>query len=68
MGDSLLLFVWIAGCSLGLFAGRCIWKRPKLPYRAEDEHCPVCGYYCLGKGGVGCVDKPNLLEKGLTND
>ena len=22
--------------------------------------CPVCGYYCLGKGGVNCIDKPKL--------
>lgn len=26
----------------------------------EEIQCPVCGYYCLGKGGVGCIDKPNL--------
>ncbi len=25
--------------------------------KAEDLTCPVCGYYCLGKGGVGCIDK-----------
>ena len=24
----------------------------------EEEYCPVCGYYCNGKGGVGCIDKP----------
>jgi hypothetical protein len=23
-----------------------------------DIICPVCGYYCLGKGGYGCIDKP----------
>ena len=23
--------------------------------------CPVCGYYCLGKGGVNCIDKPKLF-------
>jgi hypothetical protein len=22
--------------------------------------CPVCGYYCLGKGGFWCIDKPSL--------
>lgn len=27
-----------------------------LPY-TNDIHCPVCGYYCLGKGGIGCIDK-----------
>lgn len=26
----------------------------------ENEQCPVCGYYCLGKGGDGCIDKPRL--------
>lgn len=27
----------------------------------EDVQCPVCGYYCLGKGGVGCIDKPSMV-------
>jgi hypothetical protein len=31
--------------------------------KAENEQCPVCGYYCLGKGGVGCIDKPSLVEQ-----
>lgn len=26
----------------------------------DDIQCPVCGYYCLGKGGHGCIDKPAL--------
>ena len=34
----------------------------------EDIYCPVCGYYCLGRGGVCCIDKPTLrgydLSKG----
>lgn len=30
--------------------------------RPEDIQCPVCGYYCLGKGGNGCIDKPKLVE------
>jgi len=29
----------------------------------EEETCPVCGYYCLGKGKIGCIDKPSLVEK-----
>jgi hypothetical protein len=29
---------------------------------ASELNCPVCGYYCLGKGGVGCIDKPKLVE------
>ena len=24
----------------------------------DDEQCPVCGFYCAGKGGKGCIDKP----------
>jgi hypothetical protein len=27
---------------------------------ACEAHCPVCGYYCLGNGGHGCIDKPAL--------
>lgn len=26
----------------------------------DNITCPTCGYYCLGKGGFGCIDKPNL--------
>ena len=33
--------------------------------RPEDEFCPVCGYYCLGKGGVGCIDKPSMCRQAL---
>ena len=29
---------------------------------AKDIQCPVCGYYCLGNGGHGCIDKPKLVE------
>ena len=30
---------------------------------AENEICPVCGYYCLGEGGRACIDKPGYVEK-----
>ena len=30
--------------------------------KAEELQCPVCGYYCLGNGGVGCIDKPSLVS------
>ena len=30
---------------------------------AEAIQCPVCGYYCAGRGGVGCVDKPFIYEQ-----
>jgi hypothetical protein len=26
----------------------------------DNESCPVCGFYCLGNGGLGCIDKPKL--------
>ena len=25
---------------------------------STDIQCPTCGYYCLGHGGMGCIDKP----------
>jgi hypothetical protein len=28
--------------------------------RSDEIFCPVCGYYCLGRGGKGCIDKPKL--------
>lgn len=31
-----------------------------LGYDSANEHCPVCGYYCDGNGGIGCIDKPTL--------
>ena len=40
--------------------------RDKLLYETyKNERCPVCGYYCLGKGGIGCIDKPTLC--GINN-
>ena len=33
-----------------------------------EEQCPVCGYYCLGKGGHGCIDKPALKEKAMNHE
>lgn len=30
--------------------------------KVEDIICPVCGYYCLGRGGFGCIDKLSLFE------
>jgi len=30
--------------------------------KPEDEQCPVCGYYCLGNGGIGCIDKPTYIK------
>ena len=27
-----------------------------------NSQCPVCGYYCLGKGGKGCIDKKQMYR------
>jgi len=34
------------------------------PAKSSEEFicCPVCGYYCLGKGGHGCIDKPSMVK------
>ena len=29
----------------------------------EDLECPVCGYYCLGNGVFGCIDKLGYIKK-----
>lgn len=29
----------------------------------DDIYCPVCGYFCLGKGGRYCIDKPMIVEQ-----
>lgn len=34
-----------------------------LPENPEDYICPVCGYYCLGHGGYGCIDKSSLQNE-----
>lgn len=30
--------------------------------KPEEAICPVCGCYCLGRGGHGCIDKPSMLQ------
>jgi hypothetical protein len=35
---------------------------------ALDVHCPVCGFYCLGKGGVSCIDKPTLTQQNSSSN
>jgi hypothetical protein len=32
---------------------------------AEDIICPHCGYYCLGNGGIFCIDKPFFVQQEL---
>lgn len=44
--------------SLVSFLAGYLYKAPPKPTdSAADIYCPVCGYYCLGEGGFGCVDK-----------
>lgn len=31
----------------------------------RDLTCPVCGWFCIGHGGLGCIDKPKVVA-GLT--
>jgi hypothetical protein len=31
-------------------------------YLQQNIQCPICGYYCLGKGSHGCIDKPSLIK------
>jgi hypothetical protein len=40
----------------------------KLERELEKITCPVCGYWCLGKGGTGCIDKPSLVFGEEKND
>lgn len=43
------------------WCNRCGWQTCDC-FKTEDIQCPVCGYYCLGKGGWGCIDKPELVR------
>lgn len=33
-----------------------------------EPYCPVCGYYCLGKGGMECIDRPMAIAKERLRD
>ena len=39
-----------------------IWLNPD-DIEPENIICDVCGYYCLGHGGIFCIDKPSLQRK-----
>ena len=44
-----------------IFKGLIDWVREIWSEKdPEDIICPVCGYYCKGTGGYGCIDKPFL--------
>lgn len=36
--------------------------------KLEKIMCPTCGYYCSGRGGYGCIDKPSLVFKDTQAD
>lgn len=36
--------------------------RPYTLAEVAALQCPVCGYYCVGNGGIGCIDKKGLYE------
>ena len=36
------------------------WESKQIESLYTEQQCPVCGYYCLGKGGKGCIDKPSI--------
>ncbi len=35
----------------------------KLPLEPTNLICPVCGHLCVGKGGIGCIDKPTYVKQ-----
>lgn len=43
-------------------SGYCAFHEERVKQWQENIQCPVCGYYCLGKGGFGCIDKPKLQK------
>ena len=48
-------------CGIGGHCKECPKTKPEPEAKKYTEAiCPVCGYYCLGKGGVNCIDKPKL--------
>lgn len=50
--------------SVGKRLKRYFQRRTK-KNKPEEIQCPVCGYYCLGRGGFGCIDKPGFLSNGF---
>ncbi len=46
----------------------CAADAAKLAQAESSIQCPVCGFYCLGKGGVGCIDKPEAIHNRIKQD
>lgn len=38
------------------------------PEQIAETNCPVCGYYCLGRGGRGCIDKKGAYERAVNSE
>jgi len=56
-----LLKKYLAGYKQQKYMGMLsFYKNRKNMVSPANEQCPVCGYYCLGNGGHGCIDKPTL--------
>lgn len=56
---------WIKRYWLGYHADQYLIVIKRAEQKYPQQHpfnvvCPVCGYCCLGHGGVGCVDKPSM--------
>jgi len=55
----------IAAIALILLAGGWTAYRMLRGYpspKPVEIQCPVCGYYCIGQGGHGCIDKPSIVK------
>ena len=65
MTDSQILLGALIGIVMlvSFVAGYLYRALPKPKQTAADIYCPVCGYYCLGKGGFGCIDKLTMYEQ-----
>lgn len=55
------LIKWLIENGEETFLSRCCKTESQI--QAEDLQCPVCGFYCLGNGGLGCIDKPYIVKK-----
>ncbi len=52
-----LIMIYQIGYLIGL---KYVHNAIKRVIDHSEISCPICGYYCLGKGGIGCIDKPKL--------
>jgi hypothetical protein len=62
VGFLLCMVAWVLFIVLGVLLVTLLAKDAELPADPEDINCPVCGYYCTGKGALGCIDKPFYVK------